>query len=146
MKGKVERADKIVVFKKRRTMYLMQDGQSIRKYPISVGRNPVGQKIKKGDQRTPEGLYRIINKKPHSIYYRSLQISYPNATDIANARKRKVNPGGDIVIHGFKRGRDAFDKEIDYFDYTDGCIRVSNADLDEIWSLVPIGTPIQINP
>jgi murein L,D-transpeptidase YafK len=146
LKRKVEQADKLVVFKKKRVLYLMQDGHSIRAFHISVGRNPVGHKKRKGDQRTPEGLYKIVNKKPHSMFYRSLQISYPNATDIANARERGNNPGGDIVIHGFKRGRDAFNKEIDYFDYTDGCIRVSNANLDEIWSLVPIGTPIQINP
>jgi murein L,D-transpeptidase YafK len=120
---------------------LLLRGQSIlRAYRIALGRDPVGHKQREGDGKTPEGRYLIDRRNPKSRYHLSLRISYPNAADTARAEAAGVPPGGDIMIHGLKDG------ERREGDWTQGCIAVTNEEMDEIWSLVAEGTEIWIEP
>lgn len=141
-------ADKILVKKGQRRLYLMRDGQPFRTYRISLGTNPVGHKRYRGDNRTPEGRYRIDWRNPRSKFHKALHISYPNLKDRIQARRKGWDPGGAIMIHGepnggrFSRLRDAVRGE----DWTQGCIAVSNLAVDEIWRHVMDGTPIEILP
>jgi murein L,D-transpeptidase YafK len=134
------RADRIVVYKARREMLLLLGNSLLRTYRVALGRDPVGHKECEGDGRTPEGRYTIDRRNPKSRYYLSLHISYPNAADRARAAEQGVDPGGDIMIHGLKDGmiRDG--------DWTQGCIAVTDAEMEEIWGLVPEGTRIDIEP
>jgi len=136
---KSEQADAIRVFKSTRTMELLRDGKVLHAYRIALGDAPVGHKRKQGDERTPEGDYRITYRNPNSRFHLSLRVSYPNQADREQAGKRGVDPGGDIMIHG--NTPPGYTR-----DWTDGCIAVTNAQIEEIWRLVPIGTPIRINP
>ncbi len=134
------RASHIVVSKRNRVMALMSGEETLKRYEVSLGFAPDGHKTKSGDGRTPEGQYWINRRNPRSDYYLSLGISYPNASDMARARAMGVNPGGDIFIHGGPR-RSADRKKKDW---TAGCIAVSDAEIEEIWTLVPTGIPITI--
>lgn len=134
-----ERADAIRVDKSARRMELLRGGKVIRTYRILLGDAPVGHKRQQGDERTPEGRYRITFRNGASRFHLSLRVSYPNAADAAWAKAHGVDPGGDIMIHGGTPpgyGRD----------WTDGCIAVTDAEIEEIWRLVPVGTPITIEP
>ena len=128
----------MVVSKKRREMVLLRGESVLRTYRIALGREPVGPKRQEGDGRTPEGRYVIDRRNANSKYHLSLHISYPDAADVARAREAGVDPGGDIMIHGLKDGvrRDG--------DWTQGCIAVTDEEMDEIWGLVGDGTPIWI--
>lgn len=133
------RADEIRVDKSERRMLLLRNGKTIRTYRVLLGDAPIGRKSQQGDERTPEGRYRITFRNDKSRFHLSLRVSYPNNDERAAARARGVDPGGDIMIHGgtppgYSR------------DWTDGCIAVTNAEIEEIWRLVPVGTPIQIDP
>ena len=139
----MERADCIVVNKSRRELLLLREGQVIRSYRIALGREPAGAKEREGDGRTPEGTYAISGRNPKSKYHLSLRISYPNAEDCERAQLAGVDPGGDIMIHGLPNGTGAEDRS---GDWTQGCIAVMNAEIEEIWGLVADGTPIRINP
>lgn len=139
MRCGVLRVDRIVVNKERREMLLR--GESVlRSYRVSLGRQPLGHKEREGDGRTPEGRYVIDRRNPKSGYHLSLRISYPNPADRARARELGVEPGGDVMIHGLKDGVRRED------DWTQGCIAVTDEEMDEIWGLVREGTPIVINP
>lgn len=138
-------ADKVVVWKQQRKLELHRSGQVIRTYRIALGGAPVGHKTEQGDQKTPEGRYTIDFRNPRSQFYKSLHISYPNAADRAQARRRGVHPGGDIFIHGLGRGSTAGAAHAER-DWTLGCIAVTNEEIDEIWRLVRDGTPIEIHP
>ena len=140
------RADKIIVLKEKRKMILYRGGQIIKTYRISLGRQPVGAKTTQGDGRTPEGRYRINARNPHSRYYLSLKISYPDPRDRAMAEKLGVNPGGDIMIHGLPNKLGWLGRSHRLMDWTDGCIAVTNKEMDELWRAVPLGTPIEIRP
>jgi murein L,D-transpeptidase YafK len=134
-----EQADAIRVFKSARRMELLRDGEVLHVYRVSLGDAPAGHKRQQGDERTPEGDYRITYRNAQSRYHLSLRVSYPNAVDREQARKRGVDPGGDIMIHGnTPNGYNG--------DWTDGCIAVTNTQIEEIWRRVPVGTPIRINP
>jgi murein L,D-transpeptidase YafK len=141
-------ADKIVVKKGQRRLYLMRDGKPFRTYRVSLGTNPEGHKERQGDNRTPEGRYTIDWRNPRSNFYKALHISYPNFNDRISAQRRGWHPGGAIMIHGEPNGarlahlRDAVRGE----DWTQGCIAVSNLAVDEIWQYVTDGTPIEILP
>ena len=134
-----QRADRIVVDKAQRRMQLFHNNTVIRTYSILLGDAPSGHKRQQGDERTPEGEYRISGRNPNSRFHLSLRVSYPNDADRKQARARGVDPGGDIMIHG---GTPAGYRR----DWTDGCIALSNQQIEEVWSLVPTGTPIRINP
>jgi len=134
-----QRADRIVVDKAKRRMQLFHSNMVIRTYSILLGDAPSGHKRQQGDERTPEGDYRISGRNQNSRFHLSLRVSYPNDADRKQARARGVDPGGDIMIHG---GTPAGYRR----DWTDGCIALTNAQIEEVWSLVPTGTPIRINP
>jgi len=139
-------ADRIVVYKARRTMELYHNGHVIKTYKIALGPHSVGPKTRQGDHRTPEGRYRIDARNAHSKFHLSLHISYPDPADRERARKLGVSPGGDIMIHGVP-DRFAYLGSLQAnYDWTDGCIAVSNSEIEEIWKLVPIGTEVEINP
>lgn len=139
-------ADKVVVNKAKRELLLLKDGKVIRSYRVALGRNPVGLKQRQGDGKTPEGAYVISGRNTASAFHRSLGISYPNAADRARARRLRVNPGGSIMIHGLPKGQGYIGAAHRLTDWTEGCIAVTNAEIEEIWRLVPNGTPVQINP
>ena len=136
--------DKVFVKKSTRTMQLLSQGKVIRNYHIALGDNPKGHKTTQGDERTPEGIYTLDYKNENSIAYRSIHISYPNKADIAQAKARGVNPGGAIMIHGQMNGYEKFTKFNQQRNWTDGCIAVTNDEMDEIMDAVRIGTPIEI--
>lgn len=142
----VDHADRVVVHKKERTLELFKNGSSIRKYKIALGAEPVGPKTQQGDHKTPEGIYVIDRRNERSKFYRALHISYPNADDQARAAKLGVSPGGDIMIHGLPNGFGWLGESHRVKDWTDGCIAVTDKEMDEIWNLVPDGTSIEIDP
>jgi murein L,D-transpeptidase YafK len=127
-------------------MLLMSGDQVIRRYHIALGRDPVGHKRAEGDKRTPEGRYFVDGRNPHSRYHLSLHLSYPNADDIRRAAASGVRPGRDIAIHGLPVGDLTLSPAAYYDDWTDGCIAVSDPDIEEIWSLVPDGATVDIRP
>lgn len=139
-------AGRIVIEKSKRTLTLFgQDGE-IKTYKVSLGRNPVGPKIQMGDQRTPEGLYFVDYKVRNSVYHRALHLSYPNEDDIERARALGVRPGNSIMIHGMKEDK-LWMGDVQYlFDWTNGCIALTNREMDELWDLVSVWTPVEIRP
>jgi len=132
---------RIVVNKGARRMYLLHDKDVLRSYDIDLGQAPVGRKQVSGDAKTPEGSYYIDRLNPNSDFHLSLGISYPNADDRARARALGKDPGGDIFIHGGPRPTDGQGR-----DWTYGCISVSNKEIAEIYSMVRVGTQIDIFP
>ena len=139
-------ADSIVVDKGKRQLTLYRQGAPVRTYLVALGQQPVGDKVRRGDMRTPEGLFRIEARNPRSRYHRALRISYPDAAHAGRARALGVSPGGDIMIHGLPKRQAWVGARHRDFDWTEGCIAVTNAEIDEIWSAVPVGTPIHIKP
>jgi len=125
---------------------LLYKGKVLKEYKVSFGGNSKGHKEREGDQRTPEGKYILDYKKHDSSFYRAIHISYPNKNDIKKAKSLGVSPGGQIMIHGQKNGFGWFSYFTQKFDWTDGCIAVENEEMDEIWNLIDIGTPIEIQP
>ena len=140
------KADRIVVVKQERTLFLLREGEVMASYHVALGRQPRGTKIYQGDGRTPEGSYRISAFNPQSQFYRSLRVSYPNEHDLALAHELGQSVGGDIMIHGLAPERRAFGTEHWRFNWTNGCIAVTDEEIDEIWRRVEIGTPIDIRP
>ncbi|OGW22088.1 MAG: hypothetical protein A2X55_08470 [Nitrospirae bacterium GWB2_47_37] len=140
------KADKVVVIKSKRVLILLKDGEIIKSYKVSLGKNPVGPKAQGGDRKTPEGSYVLDSKKANSKFYLAIHISYPNKSDILNAQKLGVSPGNSIAIHGLPKDFEDIDKFQRRLDWTDGCIALTNAEMDEIWQLVSEGTPIEIKP
>jgi len=139
-------ADRILVEKNKHRLTLYSDGEILKQYKISLGREPEGAKTRAGDNRTPEGLYFIDYRLRNSEYHLALHISYPNPNDVYHAEQMGYTPGGDIMLHGLKNGDRNIAYYHGYFDWTKGCIAVTNAEIEEIWRLVPNGTPIEIRP
>ena len=139
-------ADSIVVDKSKHRLSLYYRGAFLRSYLVALGQQPVGDKVRIGDMRTPEGIFRIAARNPESRYHRALRISYPDAAHRARAQKLGVSPGGDIMIHGLPARQAWVGAAHRDFDWTEGCIAVTNQEIEEIWSAVPVGTPIQIKP
>jgi murein L,D-transpeptidase YafK len=139
-------ADSVLVIKSESRLYLMREGRELASFKVAFGSNPKGHKQQQGDERTPEGRYTLDYKNPHSKYYKSIHVSYPNAQDRANAKKRGVDPGGDIMIHGQPNGYEKFATIVQLFNWTNGCIAMSNSDMDIVWQAVIPGTPIEIRP
>lgn len=136
----------VLVRKDERRLYLLSGDQVVRSYRIGLGDNPSGHKLYEGDKRTPEGEYVLDWRNANSDFYKSIHISYPNDQDRALASAWGLDPGGSIMIHGLPN--EAGDMAFAYIglDWTDGCIAVSNEEMDEIWQLVSDGTPIRIMP
>ena len=140
------KADRLVVLKTERKLVLMKGAQVLRIYRVALGRYPKGHKQQQGDAKTPEGAYTIDFKLRDSAFYRAIRISYPNQRDITYARARGVDPGGKIMIHGLPNRMSAERVGHPRLDWTQGCIAVTNREMDEIWRMVDAGTPIEIHP
>ena len=139
-------ADKIVIEKKARRLMLISKGDVLKTYKIALGGNPIGPKVREGDNKTPEGTYCIDARNNDSNYHRSLHISYPNENDRKRARELGVSPGGNIMIHGIKKGFSWVGEAQAEVDWTKGCIAVTDGEIEEINKLAPIGTIVEIRP
>src|SRR5665213_2318672 len=139
-------ADRVIVRKSERQMYLMHGSAVLRTYRVALGLNPVGPKKQEGDSRTPEGHYQLTRRNPHSEYFLSIQVSYPNDKDLQRARRNRLTPGGSIMIHGLPNDLRREPTYYEQRDWTDGCIAVSDSDMLEIWLLTPQDVPIDILP
>jgi murein L,D-transpeptidase YafK len=142
--GPIALADSIVIEKKAHRLTLYHMGRPIRTYLVALGADVDKDKVSAGDRRTPEGLFYIDDRNPYSQYHLALQISYPDASHRARAEALGVSPGGNIMIHGLPNGKGrtgAFHRTVDW---TNGCIALTDEEMDEIWSVVPTGTPVLI--
>lgn len=136
----------VVVKKGKRKLHLYRDCRLVKTFPIDLGENPKGAKLHQGDMRTPEGLYRVVEKKDRgqTKYYLALLLDYPNDQDRvryeAALKKGKISPeagiGGLIEIHGEGRGQD----------WTQGCVALFNNHMTELFLHIPQGTPVWIAP
>lgn len=138
--------DLVVIYKEDRLLQLKHKGRVVRSFDIALGAAPIGHKFAEGDNRTPEGVYTLDWRNANSQFHRSMHISYPREDDQEAAQRRGVSPGGLVMIHGLPNGRQASDMNHPLNDWTNGCIAVTNAEMDEIWSLVEDGTTIIIFP
>ncbi|HKV93760.1 MAG TPA: L,D-transpeptidase family protein [Candidatus Angelobacter sp.] len=139
-------ADRILIIKSTRTMTLYSGNRVLRTYKVALGTVPVGPKRVEGDHKTPEGIYTIDARNPQSQFHLSLHISYPDAADRERARKLGARPGGAIMIHGLPADFAYLGALHRKVDWTDGCVAVTNAEIEEIWKLVPVGTRVEIRP
>lgn len=145
-KAPAQKADSILILKKDHLLELMAQGQVIRTYKVALGRGGLAAKEQEGDARTPEGHYFIDAKNQASAYHRALHISYPNAEDRIRTAKKGVSPGGAIMIHGLPNGLGWIGSAHRLYDWTLGCVAVTDAEIEEIWNLVPVGTSVEIRP
>jgi len=136
----------VLVLKREHKMELLDGTTVVKTYSVALGRGGLAPKQRQGDHRTPEGLYTIDRRNKASRFYRALHISYPNEADRQRARELGVNPGGDIEIHGLHNGVGWLGSLHRTIDWTDGCIAVTDAEMDQIWALVSEGTPVEIRP
>ncbi len=139
-----ESADKVLVDKSDEKLYLLKDGTTIAEFSVAFGANPVGHKQQEGDKRTPEGHYLLDYKNADSSFYKAIRISYPNDADKQAAAAKGVDPGGQIMIHGQRNRLGWLSFITQRFNWTDGCIAVTNSEMDQIWNLVSVNTPIEI--
>ena len=140
------RADLVVVYKSKRVLQLKRQGKLLKAFKIALGRDPHGTKRMEGDGRTPEGVYTLDWRNPNSEFYRSIHISYPHPRDLQHADRWGVDPGGLIMLHGLPNGLGAPQVGHPRIDWTNGCIAVTNEEMDEIWRRVEDGTTIIIYP
>ena len=140
------KADRVVVLKSRRRLVLMRGDRVLRVYRVALGRYPTGHKLVEGDGRTPEGLYTLDSRLEDSKFHRAIHISYPNPRDTQRASFRGQSPGGSIMIHGLPNKLNARQVGHPAIDWTQGCIAVTNREIDEIWAMIDDGTPIDIFP
>jgi murein L,D-transpeptidase YafK len=138
--------DAVLVEKAARRLTLMSSGGTVRTYRVALGREPVGPKVREGDNRTPEGSYIIDRRNPSSAFHLALHVSYPNPSDVKRAAALGVSPGADIMIHGIRNGLGWLGPAHRLLDWTRGCIAVTDAEIQEIARLVPDGTPVEIRP
>lgn len=139
-------ADRVLVLKKERTLQLLERGRVVKSYKVALGGDPVGPKTRQGDHKTPEGLYVLDFRNPHSQFHKAIHISYPSEHDRALARQKGVSPGGDVFVHGLPKGRGWVGPAHRLKDWTDGCIAVTDQEIEEIWMAVQDGTTIEIRP
>ncbi len=141
-----DQADKVLVVKHERKLYLLHAGRTIGAYTIKLGLNPYGHKQQEGDFRTPEGRYELVRRNPRSDFFLSILVSYPNREDEAAAKENGWRPGGAIMIHGQpnvpRRSAEFYASR----DWTDGCIALSNSDMVDVWLRTAVGMPIEIRP
>lgn len=136
--------DLVKVDKSDNKMYLLADGKIVKEYHVAFGETPRGHKEQEGDQKTPEGTYTLDYKKEDSSFYRAMHISYPNAQDIKNAESKGVSAGGFIMVHGQRNWLGWFSSITQKYNWTNGCIALTNAEMDEFMDLVETGTKIHI--
>lgn len=136
--------DFVKVEKSERKMYLFEGKTIIKEYQVALGPVPYGHKVQEGDEKTPEGIYTLDYKKEDSSFYRAMHIDYPNEEDKATAESLGVSPGGQIMIHGQPNDIERPVSLVQQFNWTDGCIALTNIEMDEFMELVKEGTKIQI--
>jgi murein L,D-transpeptidase YafK len=141
-----QRADSILILKKDHVMELLAGGKVIRTYKVALGQGGLAPKQREGDARTPEGHYTIDAKYEHSAYHKAMHVSYPDAEDRKRAARMHLPPGGAIMIHGLPNGKGWVGARHRLYDWTLGCIALTDEEIDEIWPLVPVGTPVEIRP
>jgi murein L,D-transpeptidase YafK len=141
-----QKADSILILKKDHLMELLANGKVIRTYKVALGQGGLAPKQREGDGRVPEGRYIIDTRNAASAYHKALHISYPNEDDRRRAAKLGVSPGGAVMIHGLPNGKGWVGAAHRVYDWTLGCVAVTDQEIDEIWDLVPIGTPVEIRP
>jgi murein L,D-transpeptidase YafK len=141
-----QKADLVLVKKSERKLFLISGGQPFREYRVAFGPKPRGPKLAAGDERTPEGEYVLDRKNEKSAFYKSIRISYPNDTDRERAERLGLQPGGSIMIHGQPNDRPWPEEVSQTFNWTNGCIAVTDLQMDEIWEAIDVGTPIRIQP
>ncbi|NOZ91132.1 MAG: L,D-transpeptidase family protein [Epsilonproteobacteria bacterium] len=145
----IQMADKVIIKKSTHMLYLSANGRIYKKYHISLGLNPIGPKTFEGDMRTPEGVYVLDWRQNSKLYNKSIHISYPNKNDIAKAKELNLSAGGMIMIHGTPSNwsLSPFGDWLPMLlDWTEGCIAMSNEDIEEVWDMTRDGTPIYILP
>ena len=139
--------DRIVIEKSKREMSIFKDGRQLKTYHVALGGNPIGPKEEEGDMKTPEGVYRIDERKADSDYHLALHLSYPSEADNARAAARGVSAGSDIEIHGLPNDQSLANQlRKRSKDWTAGCIAVSNGEIEELWRVTPVGTTVEIKP
>ena len=141
-----QKTDAILILKKDHVMELIAGGKVIRTYQVALGRGGLAPKERQGDGRTPEGHYIIDAKYEASHYHKALHVSYPNAEDRMRAAKLGISPGGSIMIHGLPNGKGWIGAAHRFYDWTLGCIAVTDEEIDEVFKLVAVGTPVDIRP
>jgi murein L,D-transpeptidase YafK len=140
------KAELVLVKKSEHKLILISGGQAFREYRVALGPKPRGPKMAIGDERTPEGEYILDRKNEKSAFYKSIHISYPNDADRDRAEKLGLQPGGSIMIHGQPNEKQWPEDIAQKFNWTSGCIAVTDGQMDEIWDAVEVGTPIRIQP
>jgi murein L,D-transpeptidase YafK len=140
-----KKVDLIVINKSRHQLTLFSEGRLVREYEVSLGRNP-GRKSQRGDGKTPEGKYKVVSKVRNSKFHSALLLSYPNEDDLQRARELGVDPGSDIEIHGLENGLGWIGAAHKYVDWTDGCIGMTDEEIDDVVSLVEVDTTVMIYP
>ncbi|MGL4280812.1 MAG: L,D-transpeptidase family protein [Albidovulum sp.] len=134
--------DRILVEKSARRLTVYRGQTALRTYRIALGFSPTGDKVRQGDGKTPEGVFRINRRNAQSAFHLSLGIDYPQKGDLIRARAGGYSPGGDIFIHGQPNafaGKPTLRR-----DWTAGCIAVSDHEIEELWRITPIGTVVEI--
>lgn len=138
--------DRIVVDKSERRLSAYEGDRLVRAFEVSLGRNPVGDKVRQGDARTPEGIYPIVAHNPASSYHLSLRLGYPTPEQVAAAEDAGIDPGGDIMIHGLPNGMGGWGKAHLSRDWTLGCIALTNDEIEWLYRFTPVGAQVEILP
>jgi murein L,D-transpeptidase YafK len=140
------RADTILIVKHERKLYLLRDNSPLRSYRIALGLTPTGAKEREWDFRTPEGSYIVDFRQERSHYFKALHISYPGPADLKRSAALHLPAGRDIFIHGEPNQPT---KPVSYYesrDWTNGCIALSNQDLQDVWEMTSGRTRVEILP
>ena len=141
-----QKADSVLILKKDHVLELLSGGKVIHTYKVALGRGGLAPKEREGDGRTPEGHYVIDARNADSHYHKALHVSYPNAEDRKRAARQDVAPGGAIMIHGLPNGMGWLGASHRLYDWTLGCVAVTDDEIDEIWNMAPVGTRVEIRP
>jgi murein L,D-transpeptidase YafK len=137
--------DSVVVHKRAHRLSLYYAGRRVRHYQVALG-NPVGDKESAGDRRTPEGLFWIDYRNAASDFHLALHVAYPDSVHAARASAKGLRPGGDIMIHGLPKGTRQTGPSHRARDWTNGCVALTDEEMEEIWRLVRVGMPVEIRP
>lgn len=151
--SKVEKDNiSLLVEKSKYRLTVFDSGKAIKSYPVVFGGNPKGDKLHEGDQKTPEGIFRVKDFYPHADWSKFIWLDYPTPTSWRKHFKAKLAGeidfalpiGGEIGIHGVPSGGDVL---IDGgSNWTLGCVSLKNRDVDEIYEFVKVGTVVEIVP
>jgi len=139
-------ADALVLEKAKHKLSVYSRGAILRTYQVSLGRAGLDAKQREGDRRTPEGRYFIDRHNPSSGFHKALHVSYPSPADITRAKTGGYPPGGEIMIHGIRNGLGWLGRAHLLVDWTAGCIALTDAEIDDLYRIVPDGTPIELRP